>query len=88
MPELTDHAFFGGAQAKLNRLGLNYVWGELERALTDFDLHRENRNSATHRLSLRKFLDERFHHSCLGNSKGVVIGPRAIRLTGYALILV
>jgi hypothetical protein len=59
MPELTDRAFFGGAQAKLNRLGLNHIWSELESALTDFELHRENRNNATHRLNLRKFLDER-----------------------------
>jgi hypothetical protein len=60
MPELIERAFFGGAKEKVNRLGLEYIWNELESVLTDFEVQRENRNNATDRLSLRKLLDERF----------------------------
>lgn len=60
MPELIERAFFGGAKQKVNRLGLEYIWNELESVLTDFEVQRENRNNATDRLSLRKLLDERF----------------------------
>lgn len=60
MPKLAERTFFGGAENKLDRLGLKGAWGELENVLTDFKLRPnefENRNPGA---VLRKRFDDRF----------------------------
>lgn len=60
MPKLTERAFFGGTQERLNRLGLINVWKELENILTNFQLCLDKRDDTDSEIVLRKLIDARF----------------------------
>lgn len=60
MPKLTERAFFGGTEERLNRLGLINVWKELESILTNFQLCLDKRENTDSKIVLRKFIDGRF----------------------------
>ena len=60
MPKLTERAFFGGTEEKLNRLGLINVWKELENILTNFQLCLDKRDDTDSGIVLRKLIDARF----------------------------
>jgi len=46
MPRIVNRQSYGGADAKIERLGAQLLWGELERVLTGFRLLvREERDS-------------------------------------------
>jgi hypothetical protein len=60
MPRLTERAFFGGSEEKLNRLGLTSVWKELESILTNFQLCLDGRDKTNSGIVLRKLIDARF----------------------------
>ena len=60
MPNVTEHMFFGGAQQKLDRLGMKGIWNELEDVLTGFQvrLYKHDRRDAG--IVLRRIFDNRF----------------------------
>jgi hypothetical protein len=60
MLNVTEHMFFGGAQQKLDRLGMKGLWNELENVLTGFQvcLYKHDRRDAA--IVLRRLLDNRF----------------------------
>lgn len=60
MPKLTERAFFGGTEGKLNRLGLMNVWKELENILTNFQLCLDEPDNTNSGIVLRKLIDSRF----------------------------
>jgi hypothetical protein len=60
MPKLTERAFFGGTEERLNRLGLKNVWKELENILTNFQLCLDKRDDTDSEIVLRKLIDARF----------------------------
>ena len=60
MPKLTERAFFGGTEERLNRLGLTNVWKELENILTNFQLCFDKRDDTDSEIVLRKLIDARF----------------------------
>jgi hypothetical protein len=60
MPKLTERAFFGGTEERLNRLGLKNVWKELENILTNFQLCLDKRDDTDSEIVLRKLFDARF----------------------------
>jgi hypothetical protein len=60
MPKLTERAFFGGSEERLNRLGLINVWKELENILTSFQLCLDKRDDTDSEIVLRKLIDARF----------------------------
>jgi hypothetical protein len=60
MPKLTERAFFGGTEERLNRLGLINVWKELENILTNFQLCLDKRENTDSEIVLRKIIDARF----------------------------
>lgn len=61
MPKLTERAFFGGSEERLDRLGLSNVWKELESILTNFQLCLDKQdNNIDGGIVLRKLIDARF----------------------------
>jgi hypothetical protein len=60
MPKLTERAFFGGSEERLNRLGLTNVWKELESIFTSFQLCIDGRDKTKSGIVLRKLIDARF----------------------------
>jgi hypothetical protein len=60
MPKLTERAFFGGTDERLNRLGLTNVWQELENILTNFQLCLDKGENTDHGIVLRKLIHARF----------------------------
>jgi hypothetical protein len=60
MPNLAERMFFGGAETKLNRLGLRGIWTELETVLTGFKFRLNNDDKSDTRIVLLKLLDDRF----------------------------
>ena len=60
MPNVTEHMFFGGAQQKLDRLGLKGIWNELENVLTGFQARLNKHDSRDVGIALRRLLDNRF----------------------------
>jgi hypothetical protein len=52
--------FFGGAQQKLDRLGLKGMWNELENVLTGFRTRLNKHDSRDSGIVLRRLLDNRF----------------------------
>ena len=60
MPNLAERMFFGGAQKKIDRLGLKGIWNELETVLTGFEFCINNDDKSDTGMVLRKLLDNRF----------------------------
>jgi hypothetical protein len=60
MPKLTERAFFGGSEERLDRLGLINVWKELENILTNFQLCLDKGDNKDSGIVLRKLIDARF----------------------------
>jgi hypothetical protein len=60
MPNVTEHIFFGGAQQKLDRLGLKGIWNELEDVLTGFQVRHYKHDRKNPGVVLRSLLDNRF----------------------------
>jgi hypothetical protein len=60
MPKLTERAFFGGSEERLDRLGLSNVWKELESILTNFQLCLDKQDNTDGGIVLRKVIDARF----------------------------
>ena len=60
MPNVTEHMFFGGAQQKLDRLGLKGIWNELENVLTGFRIRLNKLDSRDAGIALKRLLDNRF----------------------------
>jgi hypothetical protein len=52
--------FFGGAQNKIDRLGLQGIWNELENVLTGFEVRLNDHDNRDVGTVLRKLLDNRF----------------------------
>ena len=60
MPNVTENMFFGGAQQKLDRLGMKSIWNELENILTGFQVHFYKHDRRAAGVVLRRLLDNRF----------------------------
>ena len=60
MPKLTERAFFGGTEERVNRLGLINIWKELENILTNFQLCLDKRDDTDNEIVLRRLIDARF----------------------------
>ena len=59
MPEIVEERYYNGAQSRIERLGLQPLWEEISRAVTEFDLRvREERNS-NGGAALREMIDFR-----------------------------
>src|SRR5258706_14032711 len=60
MPKIVDRREFDGAKARIERLGLQPLWAELESVLTGFQLLIEERRDANSGASVRASIDARF----------------------------
>jgi hypothetical protein len=60
MPNVAEHIFFGGAQQKLDRLGMKGLWNELEDVLTGFRARLSKHDNRDAGIVLRRLLDNRF----------------------------
>jgi hypothetical protein len=60
VPKIVDRCEFDGANARIQRLGLQPLWTELEKILTEFPLLVEERRDANSGASVRAALDARF----------------------------
>jgi len=63
MPNLAERMFFGGAEEKLDRLGLKGIWNELENVLTGFQARLNKHDSRDAGIVLRRLLD---NQACSG----------------------
>jgi len=69
MPNLAERMFFGGAEEKLDRLGLKGIWNELENVLTGFQARLNNDGDTDLGSALRKIIDSRFRSLSGWNEK-------------------
>jgi hypothetical protein len=69
MPNVAERMYFGGAQEKINRLGLKSIWNELETVLTGFELCLNKKDKSDTGIALHKLLDKRFRSLSGWNEK-------------------
>lgn len=60
MPSIAERENYNGGSERINRLGLQVLWEELEEILTGFKLLVEERRDANGGAEVRKLLDARF----------------------------
>lgn len=60
MPRIAARTFYNGTQERVQRLGLQPLWDELERILTDFELRVAEERDANGGAAVRALLDPRF----------------------------
>jgi hypothetical protein len=60
MLNVAERIFFGGAQKKIDRLGLQGIWRELENALAGFEVCFDSHDKSKAGIALRRLLDNRF----------------------------
>jgi hypothetical protein len=60
MPRIVNRQSYGGADARIQRLGLTPLWAELEAVLTGFQLVILERKDSNGGAAVRKLIDEEF----------------------------
>jgi hypothetical protein len=60
MPRIVDRRSYGGADARIQRLGLTPLWAELEVVLTGFQLIVLEQTDSNGGAAVRKLIDEEF----------------------------
>ncbi len=59
MPQIATERNYNGAQSRIERLGLQPLWEEITRAVTEFDLRVREERNANGGAALREMIDRR-----------------------------